>query len=76
MIEVAESQFLDPRWRLSNLYTITDKTGRQVVSRLSKSAAAQIGKPELPSPSPMPASARSRLDRSLFSLFIDGKNPC
>ena len=27
------SQFLDPRWRLSNLYTIIDKAGRQVPFR-------------------------------------------
>jgi hypothetical protein len=30
---IDESQFLDPRWRLSNLYTITDKAGRQVPFR-------------------------------------------
>ena len=29
----AQNQFLDPRWRLSNLYTITDKAGRQVPFR-------------------------------------------
>jgi hypothetical protein len=29
----ASSQFLDPRWRLSNLYTIIDKAGRQVPFR-------------------------------------------
>ncbi len=29
-IRVDQSQFLDPRWRLSNLYTITDKTGRAI----------------------------------------------
>lgn len=33
MIQPEESQFLDPRWRLSNLYTITDKAGRQVPFR-------------------------------------------
>jgi hypothetical protein len=29
-IRVDQSQFLDPRWRLSNLYTITDKAGRAI----------------------------------------------
>jgi hypothetical protein len=29
-IQVNPDQFLDPRWRLSNLYTITDKDGRAV----------------------------------------------
>jgi hypothetical protein len=32
-IRVEERQFLDPRWRLSNLYTITDKAGRAVPFR-------------------------------------------
>jgi len=31
--QVTEDQFLDPRWRLSNLYTITDKNGRPVPFR-------------------------------------------
>src|SRR5215208_3218370 len=30
MIQIEPEQFLDPRWRLSNLYTITDKTGTRV----------------------------------------------
>lgn len=30
MIRIDPAQFLDPRWRLSNLYTITDKTGTRV----------------------------------------------
>ncbi len=42
MIEVAESQFLDPRWRLSNLYTITDKTGRQVPFRPNEAQLALL----------------------------------
>jgi hypothetical protein len=29
-IRVRRDQFLDPRWRLSNLYWITDKAGRAV----------------------------------------------
>ena len=29
-IRVDQSRFLDPRWRLSNLYTITDKIGRAI----------------------------------------------
>src|SRR3954464_12519766 len=29
-IRVKREQFLDPRWRLSNLYWITDKAGRAV----------------------------------------------
>lgn len=29
-IEVKQDQFLDPRWRLSNLYKITDKSGNAV----------------------------------------------
>src|SRR3954452_627803 len=29
-IRVRQDQFLDPRWRLSNLYWITDKAGRAV----------------------------------------------
>jgi hypothetical protein len=29
-IQVKQDQFLDPRWRLSNLYWITDKAGRAV----------------------------------------------
>jgi hypothetical protein len=29
-IRVDQAQFLDPRWRLSNLYTITDKAGRAI----------------------------------------------
>ncbi|MBB5040812.1 terminase [Shinella fusca] len=29
-IQINEDQFLDPRWRLSNLYWITDKQGRKV----------------------------------------------
>ena len=32
-IRVDGSQFLDPRWRLSNLYTITDKAGRAIPFR-------------------------------------------
>ncbi len=31
--EAGTNQFLDPRWRLSNLYTITDKAGRQIPFR-------------------------------------------
>jgi hypothetical protein len=31
--QVTEAQFLDPRWRLSNLYSITDKAGRKVPFR-------------------------------------------
>lgn len=27
---VTDAQFLDPRWRISNLYTIIDKKGRAV----------------------------------------------
>ncbi len=42
MIEVAESQFLDPRWQLSNLYTITDKTGRQVPFRPNEAQVALL----------------------------------
>ena len=30
MIRVKQDQFLDPRWRLSNLYWITDKAGKAV----------------------------------------------
>jgi len=30
MIRIRQDQFLDPRWRLSNLYWITDKAGRAV----------------------------------------------
>src|SRR5215210_6672609 len=30
MIRLKRDQFLDPRWRLSNLYWITDETGREV----------------------------------------------
>src|SRR5687768_6491311 len=30
MVTIDPDQFLDPRWRLSNLYTITDKGGREV----------------------------------------------
>jgi hypothetical protein len=30
MIRVRQDQFLDPRWRLSNLYAITDKAGRAI----------------------------------------------
>ena len=30
MIRVKQDQFLDPRWRLSNLYWITDKAGRAI----------------------------------------------
>ena len=33
MTRIDGSQFLDPRWRLSNLYTITDKAGQQVPFR-------------------------------------------
>lgn len=31
--QVSEAQFLDPRWRLSNLYHITDKAGRKIPFR-------------------------------------------
>lgn len=31
--QISEAQFLDPRWRLSNLYTIIDKKGRAVPFR-------------------------------------------
>jgi hypothetical protein len=33
MVTIDPDQFLDPRWRLSNLYTITDKGGREVPFR-------------------------------------------
>src|SRR5919112_4232763 len=29
-IRVRQDQFLDPRWRLSNLYSITDKAGKAI----------------------------------------------
>ena len=32
-IEIKREQFLDPRWRLSNLYTVIDETGAQVPFR-------------------------------------------
>lgn len=33
MIEVDQAQFLDPRWRISNLYHIVDKAGQRVPFR-------------------------------------------
>ena len=33
MIRIDQGQFLDPCWRLANLYTITDKAGRRVPFR-------------------------------------------
>ena len=38
----AANQFLDPRWRLSNLYTITDKAGRQVPFRPNEAQLALL----------------------------------
>jgi hypothetical protein len=42
-ISVDERQFLDPRWRLANLYTITDKTGRRVPFRPNPAQLAFLG---------------------------------
>jgi hypothetical protein len=40
MATIDTDQFLDPRWRLSNLYTITDKAGRQVPFRPNEAQLA------------------------------------
>jgi hypothetical protein len=42
MIRIDKAQFLDPRWRLSNLYTITDKAGRRVPFRPNTAQAALL----------------------------------
>jgi hypothetical protein len=34
-IQPKRDQFLDPRWRLSNLYWITDETGREDGARVN-----------------------------------------
>ena len=42
MIQIDQSQFLEPRWRLSNLYTITDKTGTRVPFRPNSAQMALL----------------------------------
>ena len=42
MIQIEPEQFLDPRWRLSNLYTITDKTGTRVPFRPNSAQMALL----------------------------------
>jgi hypothetical protein len=42
MIRIDQAQFLDPRWRLSNLYTITDKTGTRVPFRPNSAQMALL----------------------------------
>jgi hypothetical protein len=42
MIQIEPEQFLDPRWRLSNLYTITDKTGTRVPFRPTSAQMALL----------------------------------
>jgi hypothetical protein len=42
MIQIKPEQFLDPRWRLSNLYTITDKTGTRVPFRPNSAQMALL----------------------------------
>jgi len=42
MIAIEETQLLDPRWRISNLYTITDKAGQRVPFRPNTAQAALL----------------------------------
>ena len=42
MIQIEPEQFLDPRWRLSNLYTITDKAGTRVPFRPNSAQLALL----------------------------------
>ena len=42
MSQIEPEQFLDPRWRLSNLYTITDKTGTRVPFRPNSAQMALL----------------------------------
>lgn len=39
-ISLTEEQFLDPRWRLSNLYTVTDEQGKAIPFRPNESQLA------------------------------------
>lgn len=42
-IKIDQDQFLDPRWRLSNLYKITDKSGNAVQFRPNESQLKFLG---------------------------------